>query len=319
MDWTELSVTTTSEAVEAVSNILMTHGATGVQIDDVKDFEKLRDGHWEQEGKIIDVDEIPHQLTGAKVSAYFPETIFVPEIVPEITQQVQSLTKFGLAVAPATVETTAVDETNWATAWKKYYHPVQVTRFLTVVPSWEKYEPQSSDERLIVLDPGMAFGTGTHPTTRLSLEALEMVIRGGERLIDVGTGSGVLSIAAKQLGVGDVRAYDLDQVAVDSAQKNLDLNPVAKDVKVAANNLLTGITGQADIIVANILAEIIMPLIPQAWDLLPVHGYFVTSGIIAEKASDVIVAQEHQGFKIVQTLKMGDWFGVVAQKPGEDD
>ncbi len=96
-----------------------------VQIDDVKDFEKLRDGHWEQEGKIIDVDEIPHQLTGAKVSAYFPETIFVPEIVPEITQQVQSLTKFGLAVAPATVETTAVDETNWATAWKKYYHPVQ--------------------------------------------------------------------------------------------------------------------------------------------------------------------------------------------------
>ena len=188
-----------------------------------------------------------------------------------------------------------------------------------MVPSWEDYQPKAKDERIIKLDPGMAFGTGTHPTTKLSMQALEMVIHGGERMIDVGTGSGVLSITAKQLGAGDIRAYDLDQVAVDSAKKNLDLNPIASDVKVAANNLLNGITGEADIIVANILAEVIIPLIPQAWGLLPVNGYFVTSGIIAEKADQILAAQRQQGFKIRQTLKMGDWYGVIAQKPGDDE
>ncbi|MTV81269.1 50S ribosomal protein L11 methyltransferase [Secundilactobacillus folii] len=319
MDWTAVTVKTTNEAVEAVSNILMEHGASGVQIDDAKDYEQLEKVDWAKKGEIVNVDEIPHVKSGADVTAYFPATIFVPEIVPEIKQQVAELVKFGLNTGAGTVNTDKVDEANWATAWQKYYHPVRVTRFLTVVPSWEDYQPKVKDERIIRLDPGMAFGTGTHPTTKLSLQALEIILHGGERLIDVGTGSGVLSIAAKQLGAGDIRAFDLDQVAVESAAKNLALNPVAKDVKVTANNLLTGISGEADVIVANILAEVILPLIPQAWSLLPVHGYFVTSGIIAEKVDKVVAAQRKQGFKIIQTLKMGDWYGVIAQKPGEDD
>ncbi|WP_203648284.1 50S ribosomal protein L11 methyltransferase [Secundilactobacillus yichangensis] len=319
MDWTAVTVATTNEAVEAVSNILMEHGASGVQIDDEKDYEQLDQIDWAKKGEIVNVDEIPHVKSGAKVTAYFPATIYVPEIVPEIKHQVDDLKNFDLNVEPAEVTTDKVDEANWATEWQKYYHPVQVTRFLTVVPSWEDYQPKNQDERIIKLDPGMAFGTGTHPTTKLSLQALEMVIHGGERLIDVGTGSGVLSIAAKHLGAGDVRAYDLDQVAVDSAKKNLALNPVAADVKVAANNLLTGISGEADIIVANILAEVIIPLIPQAWGLLPVHGYFVTSGIIDDKVDEILDAQRKQGFKIRQTLKMGDWYGVIAQKPGDDE
>lgn len=319
MDWTAVTVVTTNEAVEAVSNILMEHGASGVQIDDEKDYEQLNQVDWAKKGEILNVDEIPHVKTGAKVTAYFPATIYVPEIVPEIKRQVAGLKDFDLKVGPAEVTTDKVDEANWATEWQKYYHPVQVTRFLTVVPNWEDYQPKNPDERIIKLDPGMAFGTGTHPTTKLSMQALEMVIHGGERLIDVGTGSGVLSITAKQLGAGDIRAYDLDQVAVDSAKKNLALNPVAADVKVAANNLLTGISGEADIIVANILAEVIIPLIPQAWNLLPVHGYFVTSGIINDKVDEILNAQRKQGFKIRQTLKMGDWYGVIAQKPGEDE
>jgi len=319
MDWTAVTVTTTNEAVEAVSNLLMEQGASGVQIDDEKDYEQLEKTDWAQKGEILNVDEIPHVQSGAQVTAYFPATIYVPEIVPEIKRRVDELKTFGLAIAPAKVTTDKVDESNWATEWQKYYHPVQVTRFLTVVPSWEDYQPQNQDERIIKLDPGMAFGTGTHPTTKLSMQALEMVIHGGERLIDVGTGSGVLSITAKQLGAGEIRAYDLDEVAVDSAKKNLALNPVAADVSVAANNLLQGVTGEADIIVANILAEVIIPLIPQAWQLLPVHGYFVTSGIISEKVDQILDAQRKQGFKIRQTLKMGDWYGVIAQKPGDDE
>jgi len=319
MKWTEIDVTTTSEVVEAVSNILMDEGASGIKIDDAKDFENLHDGPLGHLGDYVEVASLQHIESGAKVTAYYPETIFIPEILPTINQRISQLNEFGLNPGDYSVKTSEVAESDWATAWKKYYHPVRVTRFLTVVPSWESYKPQTDDEKLIVLDPGMAFGTGTHPTTKLSLISLEQVIRGGESMIDVGTGSGVLSIGAKQLGVGQIRAFDLDDVAVKSAQSNLDLNPVAGDVEVAANDLLNGITEGAQIIVANILAEIIMPLIPQAWNLLPENGLFLTSGIINKKFDEVKAAQEKQGFIIVQTLKMGDWYGIIARKPGVDD
>lgn len=319
MKWTEIEVTTTSEVVEPVSNILMDEGASGVKIDDAKDFDNLEDGKFGELSGYIKKADIDHLNSGAKITAYYPETIFIPEILPTIKQRLGQLREFGLNPGDYQVETKEVAESDWATAWKKYYHPVRVTRFLTVVPSWEKYDTTVTDEKLIVLDPGMAFGTGTHPTTKLSLMALETVVRGGESMIDVGTGSGVLSIGAKQLGVGDVRAYDLDEVAVKAAQSNLDLNPVAKDIQVAANDLLNGIEEGAQIIVANILAEIILPLVPQAWDLLPENGYFLTSGIINKKFNEVVAAQEKQGFKIRQTLKMGDWYGIIAQKPGDDD
>ncbi|GAK47460.1 ribosomal protein L11 methyltransferase [Secundilactobacillus oryzae JCM 18671] len=319
MKWTEIEVTTTSEVVEPVSNILMDEGASGVKIDDAKDFDNLEDGKFGELSGYIKKADIDHLNSGAKITAYYPETIFIPEILPTIKQRLGQLREFGLNPGNYQVETKEVAESDWATAWKKYYHPVRVTRFLTVVPSWEKYDTTVTDEKLIVLDPGMAFGTGTHPTTKLSLMALETVVRGGESMIDVGTGSGVLSIGAKQLGVGDVRAYDLDEVAVKAAQSNLDLNPVAKDIQVAANDLLNGIEEGAQIIVANILAEIILPLVLQAWDLLPENGYFLTSGIINKKFDEVVAAQEKQGFKIRQTLKMGDWYGIIAQKPGDDD
>lgn len=319
MNWNEVAVLTTSEAVEAVSNILVEHGALGVQIDDAKDYDDLRQKDWAAKGEILNVAEIPHIKEGAKVSAYFPETVLVKELLPQIKRQIVQLKDYGLAVEPAEVTTGAVAEADWATAWQQYYHPVHVTRFLTVVPSWEKYEPQQPDERLVILDPGMAFGTGTHPTTKLCMQALEMVLTGGESMIDVGTGSGVLSITAKLLGAKHIRAYDVDQVAVASAQKNLDLNPSAEGIKVAENDLLNGISEGADVIVANILTEVILPLIPQAWALLPVHGHFITSGIIEDKVEEVLTAHQKQGFHVIQTLKMGDWYSVIAQKPGEDD
>ena len=138
-------------------------------------------------------------------------------------------------------------------------------------------------------------------------------------MIDVGTGSGVLSIAAKQLGAGDVQAYDIDEVAVRSAQKNLDLNPVAKDVKVGVNSLLDGIHTQVDVVVANILAEIIVPLIPQAFANLKPGGYFLASGIIDDKAPMVRQKMLDQSFVIDSETKMGDWHGIIAHKPAEDE
>ncbi|ASG81138.1 MULTISPECIES: 50S ribosomal protein L11 methyltransferase [Lactiplantibacillus] len=316
MKWTEVTVSTSNEAVEAVSNILMEAGASGVKIDDALDYQNLKPDRY---GEIIDLDTIPHVTSGAQVSAYYPETVFVPEILPTIKQRVSQLSDFGLNPAPNEVSMTALSDEDWATAWKKYYHPVRVTRYLTIVPSWEDYQPAQSGELVLRLDPGRAFGTGTHPTTKLCLQALETVINGGEHLIDVGTGSGVLSIAAKAMGVGAVEAYDLDDVAVASAQTNLDLNPVAKDVKVAANDLLAGIDTQADIIVANILAEIIIPLVPQARQNLKRGGYFITSGIIDDKFQTVLTALTDAGFQIAQHTQMGDWHGIVAYLPTDED
>ncbi|PRO79850.1 50S ribosomal protein L11 methyltransferase [Lactiplantibacillus pentosus] len=316
MKWTEVTVSTSNEAVEAVSNILMEAGASGVKIDDALDYQNLKPDRY---GEIIDLDTIPHVTSGAQVSAYYPETVFVPEILPTIKQRVSQLSDFDLNPAPNEVSMTALSDEDWATAWKKYYHPVRVTRYLTIVPSWEDYQPAQSGELVLRLDPGRAFGTGTHPTTKLCLQALETVINGGEHLIDVGTGSGVLSIAAKAMGVGAVEAYDLDDVAVASAQTNLDLNPVAKDVKVAANDLLAGIDTQADIIVANILAEIIIPLVPQARQNLKRGGYFITSGIIDDKFQTVLTALTDAGFQIAQHTQMGDWHGIVAYLPTDED
>lgn len=319
MDWTELSIMTTSEAAEAVANILMAYGATGVSIEDAKDFEKLKPGRYGDHGEIVDPKDLTHVRQGAIVSAYYPNNQHIDAQADQIATKVRGLAKFDLNPGPAEVHLTPVVNQDWQTAWEKYYHPVSISRFITIVPSWEDYQPKSAQEKIVRLDPGMAFGTGTHPTTRLSLQALEMVMQGGESILDVGTGSGVLSIAAKLMGAGEIHAFDVDDIAVESAEKNIQLNPGAKGIHVAANDLLAGIHTQVDIVVANILAEIIVPLVPQAWDNLVPGGFFLTSGIIKDKFATVENAMTSQEFQIIETLRMKDWYGVIAQKPKDED
>ncbi|MGX6962343.1 50S ribosomal protein L11 methyltransferase [Vagococcus xieshaowenii] len=316
MNWTEVKVITETEAVEAISNILMEAGASGVAIEDAQDLVNYVEDRF---GEYINKEEIEHIRQGAQVIAYFPETIFLPEVLPIIKEQVAKLPEYGLNIGLGEVSTHEVAEKNWEKAWKKYYHPIQVSRFLTIVPEWETYEPKHADERIIYMDPGMAFGTGTHPTTFLTLHALESYLRGGETLLDVGTGSGILSIAAKHFGASDVYAYDLDEVAVASAQQNIDLNPVAKDVKIAPNDLLKGIDIMADVIVANILPHIILLMIEDAWALLPEGGKFIVSGIITEKEPTIMEKMNEVGFQLVQKFQQQDWLALVFEKPVKDE
>ncbi len=315
MKWNQVSVLTTSEAVEAVSNILMESGANGVAIEDAMDVINFESDAF---GEILDAATFDHIKEGAKVIAYYPETIFLPEILPTVKSRVEELATFGLDLGKNEIETSEVAEKDWATAWKKYYHPVNISRYLTIVPEWQEYTPHSTDEHVMKLDPGMAFGTGTHPTTRLTLQALEVVLRGGETILDVGTGSGVLSIASKCLGAGDVYAYDLDDVAVASAKENMNLNPIAKDVHVSANNLLVGIDQKADVIVANILAEIIIKLIPDAYRCLNDEGIFIISGIIEDKEADVLEVLYANGFEVDQRFQQKDWLAFIIKKSIED-
>lgn len=315
MKWNEVKIETASEAVEAVANILMEAGASGVAIEDSLDVENFKSDPY---GEILTKEVFTTIEEGAIVMAYFPETIFLPEILPFIKERVTKLPEFGLAIGKNIVTVSEVEESNWATAWKKYYHPVRITRLLTVVPSWESYQTTDPLEKIITLDPGMAFGTGTHPTTSLTLQALESTLRGGETLLDVGTGSGVLSIAAKHLGAKEVYAYDLDEVAVRSAKENMDLNEVAKDVHVSANDLLKGIESESDVIVANILADIILLMIPDAWRLLKQTGTLIVSGIIEEKKEMVLTAMEEQGFVVDQVFQQKDWYAIMLKKPEVD-
>lgn len=294
MDWTELVVETTNEAIDAVTNILMENKAGGVQIDD-------------------------DDLNDVRIITYFPANVNVAEKVPELEMQIKGLSRFGIDPGKATVKLSDVNNDSWRDVWKKYYHPVRITRYLTIVPSWEDYQPENADEKVIRLDPGRAFGTGTHPTTRMALLALEKEIRGSESMIDVGTGSGVLSIAAKYLGAGEIDAYDIDDEAIKATKENVALNPVAQDINIGTNSLLDGISKKVDLIVANILAEIIVPLIPQAKECLNPGGKFITSGIINDKKDLIVNELTKHGFVIDEILNQKDWYSIIAHLPSEGE
>lgn len=309
--WTELSVLTTNEAVEAVSNIFHEAGASGVVIEDSTEILKERENRF---GEIYDLNPEDYPDQGVIVKAYLPASSFLAETIEEIKLAIENLKNFDINVGENILTTCEVNEEDWATAWKQYYHPVKVSERFTVVPTWEEYEPKSSDELIIELDPGMAFGTGTHPTTVMCLQALEKVVKQNDTVIDVGTGSGVLSIASALLGASKVHALDLDIVAVKSAQENVALNKVDHIVEVTQGNLLESVKEQADVVVANILAEIIMTFTDDAYSIVKPGGTFITSGIIGAKKEDVKSALEKSGFTIEEVLMMEDWVSIIAKK-----
>ncbi|MGG3798182.1 50S ribosomal protein L11 methyltransferase [Metabacillus fastidiosus] len=311
MKWSEISIHTTQEAVEPISHILHEAGASGVVIEDKVELLKERESVY---GEIYQLDPNDYPDEGVVIKAYVPVDHFSPENIAEIKDAINKLSEYQIDLGENELQINEVDDEDWATAWKKYYHPVKISDRFTIVPTWETYEPVHSDELIIELDPGMAFGTGTHPTTVLCIQALEKTVEKDDVIIDVGTGSGVLSIAASMLGAKEVLALDLDPVAVESAHMNCELNKVANIVTVKQNNLLHDIEGTKDVIVANILAEIIVQFIDEAYALLKQGGKFITSGIIDMKKEEVKLALITAGFEIEETKTLEDWVAYIAVK-----
>ncbi|MBE2912081.1 50S ribosomal protein L11 methyltransferase [Anoxybacillus flavithermus] len=311
MKWSEISIHTTHEAVEAISNILHEAGAGGVVIEDPFELTKERETTY---GEIYQLNPDDYPEEGVIIKAYLPVNSFLGETVEEIKQAINNLMLYNIDIGRNKITISEVNEEEWATAWKKYYNPVKISERFTIVPTWETYEPVSSDELIIELDPGMAFGTGTHPTTVMCIQALEKTVKEGDTVVDVGTGSGILSIAAAMLGAKRVHALDLDPVAVESAKLNVKLNKVHDVVTVSQNNLLDRMDEQADVIVANILAEIILRFVDDAYRLLRSDGVFITSGIIQTKKQEVKEGLLRAGFTIEETLTMEDWVAFIAKK-----
>ena len=307
--WQELTITVGREAEEAVSNILIDLGSQGVAIDDSADY-------LGEAGPFGEVLPQVKQLNTVAITAYYPETVNLEMIRQEVKEHLAQLRDFGLEIGETQLTTQQLAEEDWADNWKKYFEPARVTHDLTIVPSWTDYEA-TIGEKIIKLDPGMAFGTGTHPTTKMRLFVLEQILRGGETVLDVGTGSGVLSIASSLLGAKDIYAYDLDEVAVRVAQENIELNPDMENIHVASGDLLRGVEIEADVIVANILADILVNLTDDAYRLLKDEGYLIMSGIISEKWNLVRESAEAAGFFLETHMIQGEWNACVFKKTKE--
>ena len=304
--WQELTVEVLREAEEAASNILIELGSQGVAIDDSADY-------LGRVGKYGEVFPEVKQVDTVKITAYYPEHVDIDAVEKEVAQRLSALSDFGVNAGDIHYDTQELAEQDWAENWKKYYEPTRISHDLTIVPSWTDYEAKTG-EKIIRLDPGMAFGTGTHPTTKMSLFALEQVLRGGETVLDVGTGSGVLSIASSLLGAKSIYAYDLDEVAVRVAQENIDLNAGTENIHVATGNLLQGVDIQADVIVANILADILINMTEDAYRLVKDDGYLIMSGIISEKWEMVRESAEKAGFFLETHMIQGEWNACVFKK-----
>ncbi|UTR14365.1 50S ribosomal protein L11 methyltransferase [Salipaludibacillus sp. LMS25] len=312
MKWSEICIHTTQEAVEPVSNILHEAGASGVVIEDPDELFKERESIF---GEVYDLSADDYPEEGVMLKAYLPVNSFLAEAVEEIKEAINQLLLYDIDLGHNKVTLSEVNEEEWSTAWKKYYKPVKVSDHITITPTWEDYQPVGDEEIVIELDPGMAFGTGTHPTTVLCIQALERHLYDGASVVDVGTGTGVLSIAAAKLGAAKVHALDLDEVAVKSAKLNVKLNKVQETVDVTQDNLLDNPAIIPDVIVANILAEVIVQMTDEAFQSLKASGTFIMSGIIQTKRDMVKDALQSAGFVIKEIIEMEDWLAFVASKP----
>ncbi len=309
MAWFELKIKTTSEATEAIANILIELGCEGVAVEDPNDpiFGEGYEGDWDY----FDKSEMVFEYEGALIKTYVEDT-GMDALIEAIKIRLAELPACGLDLGLGTIETTEIFESDWANEWKKYYKPTKIGEHIVIKPSWEAYEPEEGD-LIIEIDPGGAFGSGTHETTSMCIEQLDKRVKPDTTVFDIGCGSGILAIAAAKLGARDVTAVDLDEAAVVTSKENVLLNHVESQVTVLHGNLMDVVDGKADIVVANIIADIICLLSESIHQFLHKDSVFISSGIINTKIAQVLAALEANNFEIIEVVEKGEWAAIVSK------
>lgn len=316
MKWAEIKVCCAPESVDAVSALLTALGCGGTAIQDQEPAKRTSEppsGRVPTKWVMV-IRPSGHQIS--RVLGYLPVDDRLEGSLAELRVRLRELPRLGLPVEDGLTLRTVQDQ-DWEHAWKQYFKPLRVGRRLVVKPSWEEYTARPGD-LVLELDPGMAFGTGAHPTTQLCLEALEDLVRPGERVLDFGTGSGILALAAARLGAGAVIGLDIDPVAAAAADLNVTGNGLRGRIRIEGGGLeALAAADTFDGIVANILAGVILDhaegLAARCWP----GGWLVTSGIIDHRAEAVTVALREAGFRDIETRRRGEWVALVARRgPG---
>ncbi len=313
MKWYEIRINTTDEASDAVAEMLTTMGAGGVAIKDPFDIRK----EIEKPGTLDYADDDFLEALGEDViiSAYFQNGLDINDLLKQINDGLSNISQF-LDTGKGLEGYGEVDDEDWSTAWKKYYKPFKLTDRIVIKPTWEEYKAEENDI-IVEMDPGMAFGTGTHETTQMCSILLDKYVSAGHDVLDVGCGTGILSIIASKLGAKKIEAIDIDEVAVRVAGENIEINGEARKIKAfkaVLSDLKAG-DKKFDIIVANIIANVIIDLSQLIPYYLKKNSLFITSGIIKERKQDVIDACLKNGMSCIEDLEMGEWVAMVFRCP----
>ena len=309
-NWIEITIHTTNEASEIVESILLDYGSTGVAIEDPTTLEEnLHDDF----GTIVELSPTDFPDVGVIVKGYINELNFDDETFTRFKGELEQLGQNINIGEFFKIETTTIKDSDWENSWKDYFDILNIGEKFVIVPTWREYENEEN-KYVINIDPGMAFGTGGHETTSLCIKNLEKYVKPHDKIIDVGCGSGILSIAASYLTDGEIKAVDLDKLAVDVSRENFALNNLENRIAVEEASLLTKETKKYNIIVANILAHIIELMLDDAYKLLEDGGYYITSGIIKDKKDELLEKMLERGFKLVEETSDNEWYSFVVTK-----
>ncbi|MCR4956530.1 MAG: 50S ribosomal protein L11 methyltransferase [Lachnospiraceae bacterium] len=316
MKWKEYTIQTTTAAEELVCNMLIEQGIESVEIiDNVPLTEK------EVEEMYIDiVAKLPTDDGKGAVRFYLEEEADQEKMLSKVREGLKELADF-MDIGEGTIEESETEDEDWINNWKEFFKPFYLDDIL-IKPSWEQVPEGAEYRALIEIDPGTSFGTGQHETTKLCIRGLEKYMKQGEKVLDLGTGSGILSVIALKLGAGHTVGTDIDPICMDATKDNMEMNHIGDDqYEVMVGNLIDDKQLQEkvgkdcyEVVLANILADVIIPMAPAAYETVKPGGYFITSGIIDFKEESVKQALVDAGFEIVEVNHMGEWVGIIARK-----
>ena len=305
MEWTDITITVPQKYADTAEAIATMVANGGIYIEDYSDLEQQA---WEiAHVDLIEQDLLDQPRDIVKVHMYLAPDENPAEVLPLFRERLESS---GIEY---TLSTAGVEQEDWQNAWKKYYHAMDIGKRLAIVPGWEEYQ---TDRTVITMDPGMAFGTGTHETTSLCLEVLDERVKGGERMLDIGTGSGILAIAALKLGAAEAEGVDIDPMCVRTAGENAERNGVQDRLKVLVGDLSDKATGVYNIITANIVAAAILSLAPHVPALMAPDAVFIASGIIDTRKDEVLEGLRAAGLDPIEVHEKRGWVCIVCRKEG---